>query len=928
MIKGIFLHLIITIHTLSGSNGTIPLLTDITCLFYRREKCYQSAIPDAFPYKIPVHRVNGKLETNFVIKTVDDFIAGHGNSLDNRTIVHSNQSGHICYIITSEEIMPEKNPLSKYGEITYQHTQKQKDALYVPLPIWLTGKTAALLSDQNIHLLYHHQRKAIEAVYNGENVVISTGTSSGKSLCYQIPLIEMLLSDEKSTAILVFPTKALTQDQYRSLLQLIPEKADQIAVYDGDTPRNHRSLIRARARIILTNPDMLHAGVLPYHTGWSSFLSNLKWVVFDEIHIYKGVFGAHVANVIRRLKRAGRHYRAEPRFIFCSATLSNGKALAEKMTGEPFISITDDTSGNGTRDIIFLNPPVINEELQLRAGAIVTASKAAQYLLETNRQILLFCQSRQSVEFTVRRLRDYKVDASGYRSGYLARERRSIESGLKSGETRCIAATNALELGMDIGGIDAVISIGYPGSISAMMQRQGRAGRKNGDSRFILVGSQTPTDQYIINHPDFLFEKEYEPVLIDPDNLLILLQHLQCSLYEIPFSSRESYGNLTVEETQDLLNYFAAQGIARFAGDHFYWLDSGLPQATVSLRSAGLNRIGIMSSESGKPELIGEVDQSSAYWMVHPGAIYYHNGVSYLIEELDLQNNTASAKRFIAPYSTQAQKQSHISVNEILSSAEKGESDVHTANVTVKTQVVSYKKTDNETHRTLEIIPLEMPEEVLETKAFIIVLKESFRNELRDSLQWNSDKNDYGPDWPRIRRSVIERDNHECTLCHTRGDVSLLHVHHIQPYRSFPEKSKANDLNNLVTLCPDCHHRVEQSVQMRSGLAGFANAFHQLAALFIECDPGDISISIEPDCPDFDGRPAIFLFENTPGGIGLSEAIAERCTEINTAVTELIRSCPCQDGCPGCVGAAGENGIGGKAEALAICRGIGEAPHE
>ena len=234
----------------------------------------------------------------------------------------------------------------------------------------------------------------------------------------------------------------------------------------------------------------------------------------------------------------------------------------------------------------FLNPPVIDEEFQLRAGAISTAAKVAEHLLKTNRQILLFCQSRQSVEFTVRRLRDYKVDASGYRSGYLARERRAIEAGLKSGETRCIAATNALELGMDIGGIDTVISIGYPGSVSALMQRQGRAGRRNGNSRFILIGSQTPTDQYIVTHPDFLFEKRYEPVLIDPDNLLILLQHLQCALYEIPFSVNEHYGSLSLEETQDLLNYFVAQGIARFSGDRYYWLESGLPQSTVSLRNA------------------------------------------------------------------------------------------------------------------------------------------------------------------------------------------------------------------------------------------------------------------------------------------------------------------------------------------------------
>lgn len=818
--------------------------------------------------------------------------------------------------------------IEKCGDITFSKTIKYKAAVKVPFPSWLNEKSISLFSDKGISLLFQHQRTAIEAIYNAENVLISTGTASGKSLCYQLPLIEMLLSDEKATAILVFPTKALTQDQYNSLIQIWPEKAPKIAVYDGDTPKQMRNKIRTNAQIILTNPDMLHLGILPYHTAWNTFLSNLKWIIFDEIHIYKGIFGAHVANVIRRLKRIAKHYQTDPGFIFCSATLSNGQELAEKLTDETFTTISEDSSGNGNREILFLNPPVIDEEFQLRAGSIVTAAKAAQALLESNRQLLLFCQSRQSVEFTVRRLRDYKIDASGYRSGYLARERRAIESDLKSGKARCIAATNALELGMDIGGIDSVISIGYPGSVSALMQRQGRAGRKKGNSRFILIASQTPTDQYIITHPEFLFEKTYEPVLIDPDNLLILLQHLQCALYELPFSTAESYGNLSMEETQDLMNYFVSQGIARLSGNHYYWLQSELPQATVSLRNAGLHRISIVKNETGKSELIGEVDQSSAYWMVHPGAIYYHNGISYLIEDLDLESNIARAKRYIANYSTEAQTESHITVSNVLSSIEKIGADVHITDVTVKSRVVSYKKTDSETHRILEVLPLDMPEEILETKAFTIVLKENFRNELRDSFLWNSDENDYGPEWNQIRKSIIERDHNECTLCHTKSSVVPLHVHHIQPFRTFADRRKANSPENLITLCPSCHHRVEQNVKMRSGLAGYATAFHQLAALFIECDPNDITISIEQDCADFDGRASIFLYENTPGGIGLSQAISEHCEEINEAVISLIRNCPCVDGCPGCIGAAGENGDGGKAEALAISKGVSDFIHE
>lgn len=820
------------------------------------------------------------------------------------------------------------NSFEKYGEITYTETQHAKEAVYVPLPAWLNEKTFSRLSDKGIHLLYHHQRKAIESIYNGDNVVISTGTSSGKSLCYQIPLIEMLDSDERSTAILVFPTKALTQDQHRSLVSLVPEFAEKIVIYDGDTSKSQRSVLRSRARIILTNPDMLHMGILPYHPGWSDFFSHLKWIVLDEIHIYKGVFGSHVGNVLRRAKRISNHYHANPGFIFCSATVSNGKEHAEKLTGDPFTVIDEDDSGKGERTVTFLNPLIIDDELQLRAGAVSTAAKTAKVLLESSRQILLFCQSRQSVEFTVRRLRDFKIDASGYRSGYLSRERRKVESDLKTGEARCIAATNALELGMDIGGIDSVISIGYPGSVSAMMQRQGRAGRRSGKSNFVLIGSQNPTDQYIMAHPEFLFEKRIEPVLIDPDNLLILLQHIQCSLYEIPFSVKESYGNLSLDETQDLLNYFAAQGIARFSGDHYYWMDSGLPQSSVSLRNAGLHRISIMDDSLGKPQLIGEVDRSSAYWMVHPGAVYYHNGVSYQIKDLDLAENIAYVKRFTGNYSTEAQKESHISVNEIINSKELSGADIVTCSVTVKTQVVSYKKIDNETHQVLEVAPLEMPEEILETTACVIVLKNELRDQLRESMVWNSDKNDYGPDWKMIRKAVIERDHHECTLCHTKESLSMLHVHHIKPFRTFADKSKANAPENLITLCPECHRRIEQNVLVRSGLTGYSYAFHQLAALFIECDPGDLNISIEQDCADFDGRAAIFLYENTPGGIGLSQAVSDRFDEINNAAGNLITNCPCINGCPGCVGAAGENGEGGKAEALAICHGIGVFSNE
>ncbi len=826
--------------------------------------------------------------------------------------------------------MEEKQREESLGEIVYSRTVPPVEAEYAPVPAWLGAKTIHALNEANINMLYRHQREALEAFTNGENVVISTGTSSGKSLVYQIPILDMLSSDEDGTAILIFPTKALTQDQFKSLIRLAPEFADRIFIYDGDTPRAARSAIKAKARVIFTNPDMIHAGILPYHPAWLDFFSHLRLIVIDEAHIYKGIFGAHVTNVLRRMKRVTAHYGTEPRYILCSATLSNAKELAEKLTGEPFTAVTRDTSGSGKKTIEFINPPIVNQEFELRAGAIVTAAKNARRLLEDVRQVLVFCQSRQSVESAVRRLRDYGVDAAGYRSGYLARERRAIEAGMKSGEARCIAATNALELGMDIGGIDAVISVGYPGTISALLQRQGRAGRRGSASKFQLIGSQTPTDQYIMSHPDFLYEKKIEPVLVDPDNLLILLQHLQCTLYELPFPAGETFGGLDAEETLDLLNYLVGEGAARFSGNTYYWLSGDNPQTSVSLRNAGLSRIAIVSPNqlTGKNEMIGEVDRSSAFWMVHEGAVYFHNGTSYHIKKLDLELNTAYAEKAELPYTTEAQKECHIDVDNILTTENRPNADIHTAEVTVTTKVVSFKRIANDNHQELDITPLDLPEETLQTTAFVIVLKEELREKLRGMRLWTADKNDYGRDWPVIREQILARDGYTCQVCHKTMAESVLHVHHVKPFRTFINKREANDPDNLITLCPDCHEAVEAKVRMRGGLAGFAAAFHQMAALFCECDPGDLEIITDPDCRDFEGRPTVFIHEITPGGFGLAQGIADRLDEINDAVIDLITKCKCQDGCPGCVGAAGENGVGGKAEALAIAEHVAEVSRE
>lgn len=813
--------------------------------------------------------------------------------------------------------------------IVYENTVGAVAPTVASFPAFIDSQIKLRLAAFGILDLFAHQAEALSAIYNRQDTIIATGTSSGKSLCYQIPISDQTLSDRSACALLIFPTKALTQDQFLALRKLLPDHAGEIAVFDGDTPSAQRAAIKERARIILTNPDMLHFGLLPFHPGWARFFANLKIVVVDEAHVYRGIFGSHTANVFRRLNRVCAYYAhiVEPhQYILSSATLGNAAALSEKLTGRRCAAIETDTSGSGSRDYVFVNPPIINEEFHLRAGSILTGSQIARDLTNAKLQTLLFLNSRMSVESAVRRLRDMDIPAQGYRSGYLRAERRDIEAGLKSGQTRCVAATNALELGMDIGTMDAVISIGYPGSIAAFYQRVGRAGRNRRDAKFYFVPSQKPTDQFIVRHPEFLFTRRVEPALIDPNNLTLLFQHLQCALFELPFGVNDTYGSLTLDETQQLLDYFRTVGVAHFTGGSYHWIAPETPQRTVSLRNAGLERISIRAEDwMGKSALIGEIDRSSSYWMTHEGAIYFHNGAAYRIDKLDLEENIAYAIPTRPTYTTSAQRTHEITVNssERERLCENGKTLI--GQVTATSQVVSYKKTDIETGLPLGVFPLDLPADAIDTKAFILVLSDAFRNQLRDLGVWSNDANDYGPRWPEIRKKVIVRDGNICQVCGCVGSASFLHVHHKIPFRSFTSAEEANRLENLSTLCPDCHRRVEEAVRIKSGLAGFANAFHQLAALFLECSEEDLNLICEAEYPAFDGLPTLFIYETIPGGLGLSEAIQDRFGALTTAVCELIESCGCSEGCPGCVGAPGEDGFGGVSEAHAIAKGFMDA---
>ena len=820
--------------------------------------------------------------------------------------------------------------LNRSGEIEFQLHIPAKDPVYTPIPPFISDQLISRIAQKNIRFLYQHQTRALEAIASQSNVILSTGTSSGKSLCYQIPIMEMVENDPAAAALLVFPTKALTIDQYKSLCSMMPDAAGEIAVYDGDTKTHQRPTVRQNARVILTNPDMLHLSILPFHPAWARIFENLKYIVIDEAHIYKGVFGAHTANVIRRLLRIVQHYapgKRLPQFILCSATLSNAKQFAERLIGSEVQEIFEDTSGNGSRDIYFVNPQIIDEELHVRAGSIYTAAKIAEVFEHRRDQTLIYCQSRQSVETAVRRLREVGIDAQGYRSGYLPAERRTIESGLKQGQIQTVVSTNALELGMDISGMDAILTIGYPGSIASFYQRMGRAGRNLRPSSFVMIASQNPTDQYLMSHLDYIIERKSEPVLIDPDNLQILLQHLQCALAELPFKTTDTYGGLDQNSTQQLLNYLCECGIAKLSNEQFFWIDANVPQRSVSLRNSSLDRITIeVEEKDGKLKTIGIIDRSSSYWMIHEGAIYFHNGESYRIESLNLAENFALAYRIETEYTTEADKKTSLQTEKHLLERSIANADLTASQVLVTNQVVSYKKRHIETVQILGIYPLDLPEETLSTNAFIICLKPEFIETLKSENKWKNDPNQYGSDWQELRRQALERDGFHCKLCGAAGTGVSLHVHHLVPFRNFTDADEANNLDNLVSLCAGCHERVESAVRMRSGLAGFGTAFQQMAALFLECDIGDISAVSDPACAEFGGKPTVYIYETIPAGIGLSQSIFDNFEKIASAVESLIEDCSCEDGCPGCVGAAGEIGSGGKAEALAIATGLLEEP--
>jgi DEAD/DEAH box helicase domain-containing protein len=818
--------------------------------------------------------------------------------------------------------------------ITTSWHKPEQQANLVDIPTELDPRLAAYLENNGFNGLYSHQANSFDVVRQGKNVIVSTGTSSGKTWCYNLPVLHTLLNLPETRALYLFPTKALTEDQYKKLEGIsafISENDGRIGtplikagIYDGDTPTAKRKTIRSNANIILSNPDMLHIGILPHHTVWAEFLTNLRFIVLDEVHTYRGVFGSHVANVLRRLKRVLDFYGAKPTFILSSATLQNPLALAEALVELPFLTITEDGSYQPERYYFFLNPPIVNEELGLRRGLIDQSVEVEKSALDANIQSLVFARSRKAVELTLRRLNECylpieRPNMQGYRSGYLPRERRAIESGLRERQISAVISTNAMELGIDMGGVDAVLLMGYPGTVASFLQQSGRAGRRQRPSLSVLVASSSPVDQYIIRHPDYVRGKSPEKALLDANNPLLLLNHLRCALFELPFADGEGFGKLTWEQIQPFLTVLHDLAQATEKNNQFYWMSDQYPSNEISLRNISGQSFALrLLDEGGQAARIGEMDYQSAPKMVHPEAIYLHNGESFKVKRLDYETNQADLEPFNGPYFTEAKVNSEVEMLETINHSEKPAYLKELADLNVIEQVTGYKKIDWQTREILSHHELEMPSNQLRTVGLALKFNAEMVDALRAEAVWNSDPNQYGAFWPAIRKQVMTRDQYRCQVCGQSGEANWLHVHHKNPFRSFYSAEEANQTENLVTLCPTCHRFAEQNVKIRSGLGGFAYLFAQISPLHLMCDQHDLGYFADPVSKYNQKQPMVVVYDQFPGGIGLSAELYNVSETVIKDCREVILACECRDGCPACVGPSGENGLGGKEAALQI----------
>lgn len=725
--------------------------------------------------------------------------------------------------------------------VVHWHDLPSSSPNYKDLPENLDPRLKQVLFELGIHQLYSHQREVWDEIQKEKNVIIATPTASGKSLSYLLPVVDTILRSPQTRALFIFPTKALAQDQW-NVLERFNRMGDiklHSFTYDGDTSPAARKSVRVSGQIVITNPDMLHAGILPHHTRWVKLFENLRFIVIDELHYYRGVFGSHFANVLQRLRRIQKFYNPaeELRFLLSSATIANPREHASNLTSEPlhsFSLINQSGAPQGKRSYIFYNPPVVQKELGIRRSALKEAARLGDWFIQSKISSIFFLRSRVRVEVLTKYLRSKLPSASGairaYRGGYLANERRNIEQGLRKGSIHTVVSTNALELGVDIGSLDVAVSIGYPGSIASLYQQFGRAGRSMRSSVAIFIATSAPMEQFVMQHPDYLMQNNIEQALLNPDNLLIKMAHLKCAAFELPLRESETMGSYEVTE---LASYLAEEKVLKKESERYYWMSDIFPANEVSLRSASNENFVIIDQSSGGG-LIGELDFYAAPTLIHEKAIYLHQGESYLVKKLDWDKRQAYVEPCRPDYFTDAEEKVNFQILEQEKDltfvdgqrgarSPEGQWHLHYGEIALRKQPVLFKKIKLFTHENAGWGKISLPEIQMHTQASWISFEEEFLN------------------------------------------------------RFFPLS-----LHGLL-------------------LKSLSYVLGNLAPVFVMGDKSDIRSLGFVKSP-FDQKPVLLFYDSYPGGIALSRQLFSLMTELLSSAAERIRNCNCSTGCPSCIG--------------------------
>jgi DEAD/DEAH box helicase domain-containing protein len=710
-------------------------------------------------------------------------------------------------------------------------------------------RIAEALLGSGVRTLYGHQKEAFDRVMNGENVVVATPAASGKSLCYTLPLLTGLCEDPGASALLLFPTKALSRDQEKSIAALLEASGIEapVTTYDGDTPKEKRKTLRQQGTLVITNPDMLHAAILPRHTAWADLLATLRLIVVDEIHQYRGVFGSHVANVLRRLRRVLDFYGGRPTWVAASATIGNPRGIAEALTGLPFRLVDRAAAPSPGRKLYVFATPLVDDRTGVRQSYLRLSARIALDLMKQGHQTIVFANSRNAVEMLVRLMKERlkadggdPEDVRGYRGGYIPADRRRVEDELKSGRLRCVVATSALELGIDVGPLDAVVLAGYPGTISGLWQRVGRVGRRATMGTAALVAGGSPLDQFIVRHPAYISGSNPESCHINPDNLDILVPHVRCAMSEIPFGAGEPFAGLEGDEMKEVLDVLVSGGEAALAGGRYHWVAAGAPARSISLRTAGSERFSILDEGTGR--VIEEIERSRVLRSLHPRAIYQHSGAQFEVAAVDLDGLTVRVRETSCDYYTEPITEDRLTVIDEIDHVRAGGAELALGEIRITQRVVGFTCVSYPTNEILAAHETQLPEQEMEVWAL----------------------------WLGLRSSLLalSPDEGEAAVRETLG-------------RKHP-----------IGLMTD-------------GLKGLGALMATLGSLRLMCDPRDLGASVTCDAAAAPGGDEatgrLYLYETYQGGVGLARGFYESFRDIARECLEVVTGCGCRAGCPSCV---------------------------